>query len=218
MTSQITLSYFNRPTKKFDIPSLDSIFKELVYKADQRTVPALGQQAYYQFYYLLGKYFSPARILEIGSLFGYSAIALAKGSCCGFFKSVDLQCYANPFGIPSQQVARENCCRSCPDARWEFMKGNSHTINLGTSEQFDLIHIDGDHSADGCRDDILKFWPHVAPDGVMLVDDLDQGSVRNGCAQAKEVIGATEAFFPTKHGLGMFWKKPVAKGLTSHGS
>ena len=186
MTSQITLSYFDRPTKKFDIPPLDSIFAELVYRADQRRDPALGQQAYYQFYYLRGKYFAAGRILGIGS--------------------VDLQCYKNPFGVPSQQVARDNFHRCCPGVRAEFVKGNSHAIAFPVSDLFDLIHIDGDHSANGCRDDIIKFWPHLAPDGVMLVDDLDQGSVRNGYAQATSAIAATSAFFPTKHGLGMLFK------------
>jgi len=206
MISEITLSYFDRPTKKFDIPPLDSIFAELVYRADQRLVPALGQQAYYQFYYVLGKYFAPARILEIGSLFGYSLIALGKGSHCERVKSIDLQCYKNPFGIPSQQVAAENLKACCPWVRAEFIAGDSQKIKLAESETFDLIHVDGAHSTVGSREDIIKFWPHLAPNGIMLVDDLDQGSVRDGYTQAKSAIAATSAFFPTKHGLGMLWK------------
>jgi predicted O-methyltransferase YrrM len=208
MLSQITLSYFGRETKRFEIPRLEVLFAEVVYRADQRLVPALGQEAYYQFYYLLGKYFAPKRILEIGTRFGYSLIALAKGSRCDYAKSIDLQSYQNPFGMPSQRVASENLKACCPWLRTEFLVGDSRGITLGAEEQFDLIHIDGAHSADGCRDDILQFWPQLAPNGVMLVDDLDQGSVRNGYAQAKKLIAATEAFFPTKHGCGMLWKKP----------
>lgn len=206
MTSHLTLSYFNRPTRRFPIPTLDSIFANLAHRAEERFAPAMKQQTYYQLYFLLGKYFAPRRTLEIGTLFGYGGIALVKGANCLFFKSIDSQSYENPFGIPTQQVARENFAGCCPQTQTEFVIGNSHRIALRSEEIFDLIHVDGDHSTAGCRDDILKYWPHLVPDGVMLVDDICQGSVRQGYAEALARLGAPSAFFPTNHGCAMLWK------------
>ena len=60
---------------------------------------------------------------------------------------------------------------------FELMTGNSHqTVPAFFAEhpgkQFDLILVDGDHSAEGAREDLLSVLPRVAPGGAIVFDDI----------------------------------------------
>jgi predicted O-methyltransferase YrrM len=154
---------------------------------------------------LLAQYFGARSVLEIGSRFGYSLVAMCRGAEPGRVVSIDLECYENCFDAPTQQVARQNLdARIGPAASRQFIVGDSHRVEL--DEAFDLIHVDGDHTEAGARDDILKFYKHLTPGGVMLVDDLDQPDVLKGFVAAVAQLGlppARVAFHPHKHGVGM---------------
>lgn len=55
----------------------------------------------------------------------------------------------------------------------EFMDGDSHAILPGLAgQQFDLIHVDGDHSEKGAMADLVDAWPLVAVGGTLVFDDL----------------------------------------------
>ena len=61
--------------------------------------------------------------------------------------------------------------------RIELMTGNSHqTVPAFFAEhpgkQFDLILVDGDHSAEGAREDLLSVLSRVAPGGAIVFDDI----------------------------------------------
>lgn len=47
-------------------------------------------------------------------------------------------------------------------------------------EQFDLIHIDGDHSAEGVYQDLILCHPLLKKGGIMWMDDIELGSVKEG--------------------------------------
>lgn len=55
----------------------------------------------------------------------------------------------------------------------EFRDGDSHQILPGLAgQQFDLIHIDGDHSEKGAMADLVDAWPLLAVGGTLVFDDL----------------------------------------------
>jgi predicted O-methyltransferase YrrM len=207
--SQVALGYFGRELRVMDVPELSELFGNLVYRAPQDMVPALYQRRYYEDYFLLARYFSPGSILEIGTRFGYSLIAMCLGARAGRIVSIDMECYENRFDAPTQLIAQRNlaACIGAGAPQVEFIVGDSHQVEI--IEGFDLIHVDGDHSEAGARDDILKFYMHLNPGGVMMIDDLDQPTVFAGCRAALaelQLPGDKIAYYPHKHGLAMLRK------------
>lgn len=57
--------------------------------------------------------------------------------------------------------------------RVTIISGDSHVVLPTLEAQFDLIYVDGDHSAMGAQQDIEDSYRLLAPQGVMLVDDID---------------------------------------------
>jgi SAM-dependent methyltransferase len=208
LPSEVTLQFFDRPPRLMPVPGNDEIFAKLVYRAPPSVVPALYQRRYYEDYFLLARYFAPRSILEIGSRFGYSLVAMCRGAASpARVVSIDLQSYANCFELPTQVIARRNL-DACigPDAQRRFVVGDSHEVELPAGETFELIHVDGDHTETGARDDVLKYYDRLAPGGVMLVDDLDQPPVYAGFVAAVQRLGPPPqhvAVHAHKHGLGM---------------
>ena len=48
-----------------------------------------------------------------------------------------------------------------------------HSVDVGSTfdEQIDLLFLDGDHSYEGCRADVLAWLPHLKPGGVVVMHD-----------------------------------------------
>lgn len=61
------------------------------------------------------------------------------------------------------------------NGRVDWLDGDSRVLIPAISERnfADLILVDGDHSAEGCRADMENSLPLLSPEGVMVVDDLD---------------------------------------------
>jgi len=53
-----------------------------------------------------------------------------------------------------------------------FLNGNSHELLKTVPELFDLILVDGDHSAAGAREDLEDCWSLLMPGGLLVFDDL----------------------------------------------
>lgn len=75
-------------------------------------------------------------------------------------------------------------------------------------EPFDLIFIDADHSYEGCKSDILAWWPHLAEDGVMVGHDF-QTQDHEGVVKAVEEIFGENVETCGWHPQGGMW---VARG------
>jgi predicted O-methyltransferase YrrM len=185
-------------------PACGELFSSLAYAPDPRVTPAIGEENYYQLYYAVSAALRPRSYLEIGTLFGYSTIAVAKGSeRLETIVSCDLQSYATPYDAPSQQVAEANLRASGYANQACFIAADSRQLAayLG-DQQFDLILIDADHTYDGCRADIELAFNFLAPRGVVMIDDQDVPDVFAATRDALHMLGVAETcFIPTKHGL-----------------
>lgn len=197
---EATLSFFEKPPQKYTIP--EDMFKSLAYKADAETVPALYQHNYYHWYYLIAKYFRPNSLLEIGTRFGYSLIAMCQGSPGMRVKSIDLESYEQKFSLTSQEVAKANLAACATVSEVEFIVGDSHKVEV--IEYYDMVHIDGDHSEEGAYEDIIKYYNKLKFLGIILVDDLDDVNVYAAYRKALRKLNyCDDAFCPTKHGMGI---------------
>lgn len=53
-----------------------------------------------------------------------------------------------------------------------FLDGNSHELLKTVTTQFQFITIDGDHSEEGGRQDLIDCWPLLELNGFLFFDDI----------------------------------------------
>lgn len=139
------------------------------------------------------------KYVETGSYLGCSALIIAHASNNATLWAHDL--WVNDWnelkGDPPPEVK---------DYFYEFYKavkknnfenriipirGDSvYTLGIHDDESIDLIFIDGDHSYDGCFNDIMKAWPKLKKGGNMLVHD---------CVHDSEPLKAVDDFCKSKN-------------------
>lgn len=121
--------------------------------------------------------------LEIGSAWGVSALAILMAGD-GHLTSVD----PDP-GHKALSEVEENDLnhRFTPHIRKSegFWKENK--------EVFDLIFVDGDHRYEGVRLDMFEAWKVLAPNGVMIMDDI--------CHKANRTVDLNGKF--SEYGVAM---------------
>ena len=209
---QVTLSLFDGRIVVAPYPPCSELFAGLAFAPDPGVVPASVEENYYQFYFSVGWALQPETYLEIGTRFGYSMIAVARGaSGLSRIVSCDLQSYDNPHGLPSQQIAEKNLRSAGYTRDATFLADDSRRLlSHIAGETFDLIHVDGDHSFDGACHDIRMCFDLLKPGGTMLIDDVDQPEVLAAVDRCVEDLGVAErdrGFVPTKHGLSMIRRR-----------
>jgi predicted O-methyltransferase YrrM len=70
------------------------------------------------------------------------------------------------------------------------IRGNSvYTLGIHDAASIDLAFIDGDHSYEGCLDDLRAVWPKMKSGGVILIHD---------CIPNSEPLGAVNKFATEK--------------------
>lgn len=65
--------------------------------------------------------------------------------------------------------------------RGKVIKGFSKEIIPTITKTFDVIHIDGDHTYEGCKWDIINVIPLLKENGIMVIDDVHYWE---GCTRA----------------------------------
>lgn len=61
--------------------------------------------------------------------------------------------------------------------RFTFLKGMTDDVLPTLKPVYDFIFIDGDHSYEGCKQDILNCQKLLTPKGVILLDDYGVGHI-----------------------------------------
>lgn len=133
---------------------------------------------WYQYYlnkFLICRAFKPTSILEIGVRFGYSAFSFIQAAPSANYMGIDAD---DPkFGgwtEPTMAWAQEMLRRNFPvrEGTCSWCRTNTQAPDfqiLAPKEHFDFIHVDGDHSYDGARNDLVHCLPFASR--VILVDD-----------------------------------------------
>lgn len=145
----------------------------------------------------LSRVISPRTYLEIGTRRGWSLVQVLRETptCAAVSCDMWVTDYADAPN-PGPAFVRDELARVCDGAsEITFVSGNSHDvlpvlfgtarpdtdvpdtldaarIAGGISDRFDLVTVDGDHSALGAWWDLCDVLPRVAVGGVVVFDDL----------------------------------------------
>jgi predicted O-methyltransferase YrrM len=145
----------------------------------------IPRREYYNYYYSYGNSWKPNSILEIGVRFGYSAVSLTLGSGDSLIKFLGID--AEIDAKSSSNIAQNNL--------QAHTKAEVNLVNLDTQKdnipddigQFDLIHIDADHTFHGCINDILLALSLSKIGTKIIVDDCLYAPVRAAFEAVKKI-------------------------------
>jgi hypothetical protein len=103
----------------------------------------------------------PKNVLEIGlGYVGFSSAMFLEHCDCKI-TSLD-KCDWGGKGKEYQELFPE---------RFKFIEGRSEDVLPKLKREYDLIYIDGDHSYEGAKADIINCIPLLAKGGVLVLDD-----------------------------------------------
>lgn len=122
---------------------------------------------YYEIYYAIAKYYAPKSILEIGVRYGYSLASMISGAASSIKRVVGYD--IDQYEKNSISIAEENVKKylSGIDIEYSFELKNSQNIT-SLNGQYDVTHIDGDHSYYGKLHDLNLALRHSK---IIIVDD-----------------------------------------------
>lgn len=161
--------------------SLDAMWREIVAEIPSRHLPAdapVGQKL--MGYRLKLAEFAmvardrPLRYLEVGCRLGHSLAAVMLASSTPVRATV-VDLWISGYGDepnPGPDAVIEHLERLGADTSdMEVWRGDSHAILPTLRGPFDLILVDGDHTEEGARADIIDCARLLAQDGLMVFDD-----------------------------------------------
>ena len=132
----------------------------------------------------------PKSVLEIGVRYGYSGISFIHGNGIKKYVGIDYERYDSD----SINKAKINFdyLKTIDDFEYELIFKNTQELtdlNFLNGQTFDIIHVDGDHSFEGCTCDIFNFWNVLNIWGYMLIDDsIFYGSVKDSIKTALKTL------------------------------
>jgi predicted O-methyltransferase YrrM len=117
-----------------------------------------------KFLEMISRLMSPSRILEIGTMTGYSAVCLAKGlKEGGCLYTIEKR--AN-----DAEIAKENLSRAGLTDRVKIVIGDAKEIIPTLRESWDLVFIDADKT--GYIDYYKLVFPEVRKGGFIIADNV----------------------------------------------
>lgn len=170
-----------------NLPWVDSSYRKESWFSDEN---------YYPVYEKIAKILRPKSLLEVGSLQGFSLIAMLNGAC-GIERVawMDNESYIRGSNGMCGQNVRFFLERWAPELRGleiHHYTSRFELLSLSDSENpFDLIHIDGEHTFEGKLQDLL-IADRLRPRYLML-DDYDH------LLQVRQAI--------------QYWSKSIRKGF-----
>lgn len=122
-----------------------------------------------------------SNVLEIGAAFGYSAVSMALAGAR--VTSVD------PHGVhDSLGAMRVNLDAYKVTDRVNIWPGYSQDVLPALTEQFDVVFIDGDHTAPGVERDVAMARKLLRPGGIMACHDYTEWCCCPGVSLALDNI------------------------------
>lgn len=165
----------------------------------------IDQHDTYTWYRAIAAIKRPKLILELGVRYGYAGVAMIRGAMDSGYAASYTGVDAEMDGISSNDIA----CASLHKALWKpsaslsMFKQDTRHFKAGDTliGNCDIVHIDGDHSPDGVIAELLIAETCVAPDGLILIDDVDCSHVKAAAIQFAQEYGIVPVLIPTFHGM-----------------
>lgn len=129
---------------------------------------------------ILAKTSSP-KVLEIGTYEGRSAIFTLENlpnselHCVDTFEGSNVHTNEEREGVWDRFM--HNCAEFIKEGRLNVHRGDSKfvladlLVSEGLREFFDMIYVDGDHSASGVMHDLVQSWMLLKSGGFLICDD-----------------------------------------------
>ncbi|ABV93685.1 putative methyltransferase [Dinoroseobacter shibae DFL 12 = DSM 16493] len=154
----------------------------------------------------------PAKIVEVGTWKGASAIHMAK-LCAEAGIETDILCidtFLGASGLWLRPGYAEEMLKTKNGMPTIFPTFLRNVIDAGLTDvitplplpsreaatvlvkrriRADLIYIDGDHSYEGCLEDLRNYRPALAPEGLMLADDYTFDGVNRAITEFVDETG-----------------------------
>jgi predicted O-methyltransferase YrrM len=130
---------------------------------------------YYRFFHHLVEQFGPLRVLEIGTYAGTSACHLAYANTGGLVRTIDCDPAASSLAERCKQLCRGLLDTVTADSLEYARTTMIHLAPL----PFDVLFIDGLHTAAQVSAEYVAYRPFVRDAGLIFFDDLDLGDMGN---------------------------------------
>lgn len=129
-------------------------------------------------------------VVNIGSGAGTSGLAILEARGDVVLVTIDITDESNPFGCleAERDVVKRAGLGDLWMERWFQIKGRSQDIAVqwntsvfGSGDksfmmvgEVDMVFVDGDHSYQGCHDDIARWLINLRPGGIIAVHDYEK--------------------------------------------
>ena len=135
---------------------------------------------YYEHYMMWSALVRPRAFLEIGVMYGWSAMAVLAG--CRNIKRmalIDSELYKIPVEEAKRRVAGFCEDQRIPIPAITAIKADTNKLaELPLVGMFDLVHVDGEHSAEAAYHDLILVEPFASH--AIIVDDLKLPGIKDG--------------------------------------
>ena len=113
---------------------------------------------------------SEPEVLQIGAGAGTSSLAILEARDDVRLTTIDIEAGDSPFG--SLFAEKKVVTEAGHINRLTQVHGDSRYVDLERDAlPFHMIFIDGDHSYEGCRADIIDYMAHLVNGGIMAIHD-----------------------------------------------
>lgn len=114
-------------------------------------------------------------VVNIGAGSGTSGLAFLESRPDLRLHTIDLQFDDSPFGCITAELREVQ--RAGYLARYFYEVGDSKAIGARWPFKVDMVFVDGDHSYQGAKGDILTWLANIKPGGIMAVHDYNKVAV-----------------------------------------
>lgn len=149
-----------------------------------------------------GYHVQPRSIFEVGVASGYSFAAMLFGAYGN--SHADVQRLVLVDIHPDVKQAAVHLFQEFPilaiSAVTVYVLDSQRDWEQIEPEEFDIVHIDGDHTYQGALNDLRHFGALVSQRGIIVVDDARDPNIRMACEQYAAVTDLETRFIENHNG------------------